>query len=258
MKFLIKNTIIFIPNDGLYLSMSSTVDVKISLIADRLLLLLINSNGAFVSKQQIRDLLWQEYRIDASAASINNNLSFLRKAFKDLGIDNLIVTTPKVGVSLIPEVNIVKLEDSIVKLEDDIQLPSKNMTEEYEPVKNNVFSLLTINHLALFIIVFIVIVIGFFLYSKKNERVYITTINKCKVFSPATLSNAESKKLIYFVANYIKLKSITCQENNIVIASIQTRGLNPMQTGREFFSLCEVNGNFVYSCASYYYLNGYK
>lgn len=249
MKFLIKKTIIFIPNDGLYLFMSNTVDIKLSLIADRLLLLLINSSGEFISKQKIRDLLWQEYNVDASEASINNNLSFLRKSFKDLGIDNLIVTTPKVGVSLIQDV-------PIIVLEKDIQLLDKDMTENPEPVKDKAFTLLTINSLALFILVSMAIMVGFFLHSKKNENIYISTVNKCRVFSPATLSNTESKKLIHFVENYINSKSITCKENNIIVASTQTRGLNPMQTGREFFSLCEVNGDVVYSCASYYYLNG--
>lgn len=249
MKFLIRNTVIFVPNDGLYLSMSSTVDVKVSLIADRLLLLLINSNGEFISKQQLRDLLWQEYKIDASAASVNNNLSFLRKAFKDLGIDDLIVTTPKVGVSLIQNASVIVLDEAI-------ELSNDNMIEKPEIVKKETSPRLLTKSLCF--IVFVIIAAGVYFYNTKSENIYISTIDGCKIFSPTTLSNTESNKLIYFAAGYIKSNSIVCKENNIVVASIQTRGLTPTQTGREFFSLCEVNGSFVYSCANYYYLNGIK
>ncbi|WP_419236027.1 winged helix-turn-helix domain-containing protein [Serratia fonticola] len=253
MKYLIRNDIIFIPNEGLYLATSDTVEVKLSLIADRLLCLLINSKGIFISKQQIHDFLWQEYKIDASSASINNNLGILRRAFKDLGVDSLIITAPKVGVSLVQDVSIVVLEDSSPELEVGSSELEESVT--FTPVPRKDKSWLII---VFFVSVGIALILFFIIFNKKTGGEYVATINSCKILSPSVLSSSEREQLIYFVSMHMKLESVVCKKNNIVIASVQKKGNNPMQNNRGFLSLCEVDGSYVYSCVNYYYLNGVK
>ncbi|WP_419236030.1 winged helix-turn-helix domain-containing protein [Serratia fonticola] len=121
-KYLIENTIIFIPGNGFYLPASEKTECKISLVSDRMLVLLIELQGRIVSKKEIQSYLWDEFSIDVSTASLNNNLSDLRFYLKKMKIGDLIVTTPRVGLSIRPEAKIIRLDDVTTKNYEDVYL----------------------------------------------------------------------------------------------------------------------------------------
>ncbi|WP_447870292.1 winged helix-turn-helix domain-containing protein [Serratia fonticola] len=85
-------------------------------------MLLIELQGRIVSKKEIQSYLWDEFSIDVSTASLNNNLSDLRFYLKKMKIGDLIVTTPRVGLSIRPEAKIIRLDDVTTKNYEDVYL----------------------------------------------------------------------------------------------------------------------------------------
>lgn len=93
MKYIINNTVIFVEDEGLYFIPSTEVEIKLSSLSSRILCLLIKNKGQPVSRDVIYKFVWEDCGLVPSNTSLNNHLSFLRKSFRDCGIDELIVTS---------------------------------------------------------------------------------------------------------------------------------------------------------------------
>lgn len=255
MKYIINNLIVFSPGEGLYLAASQTVEFKLSFVADRILFLLVSSNGATIPRSEIHDYLWSECSVDATSASINNNISYLRRYFKELGLSDFIVTTAKVGVSirqgiLIEHVSQEKTPDDNECHTDTVGLASSEKSEKSEKNIKWLWSLF-IGVILLCMSLFL-----FFRYSTSMSTDYIGSTGDCKVFSIEKLSDTETGKLMTSVKTFINENSVTCNENQVIIASSQDKGKKYLRGKREFFSVCEINKTHLYSCDSHYYLGG--
>ena len=66
----------------------------------RLLSLLIKHNGELLTRDYLLTNVWEIHGLTASNNNLNNYLSMLRKAFLELGENNMVVTVPKQGFML--------------------------------------------------------------------------------------------------------------------------------------------------------------
>lgn len=250
MKYIIDDTIVFIPGHGLYHVTSESVEFKLSLISDRVLFLLVTLNTEAVSKQEIHDYLWKECSVDASIASINNNLSYLRKFFKEMGMSDLIVTTPRVGVSFRQGTSIAFFSEEIV--------PDK--TEGYactEVANKSMSNTVKWGGAILFGTVLSFSLSFLLLHSGESDPlIHIGDVGKCKVFSLEKLSSIESTRLIAHANTFVKNEKIDCNDGKVVIANSQEKGKKYIRANRDFFSICDINKNHLYMCDNYYYLEG--
>lgn len=250
MKYIIDKTIVFIPKDGLYLVTSETVEFKLSLVADSILLLLITLKGATISRQEIHDYLWKECSLDVSTASINNNISYLRRYFKEMGVIDFIVTIPKLGISI--------KQGTCVELFSQEKFSVEEQSDP-DPVyfDRKRKKLTTVVSIILFMLVLIgTSLYSFVRYSMNESMYYIGSIHDCKVFSLESLSEGESGILITSANKFIEEKLLKCEKNTGIIANSQARGFKYIRGSRDFFAVCEFKKNHLYSCDSYYYLGG--
>ena len=78
--------------------------------AGRCLLLLINRAGAVVTQQEFMEIVWNQSGMAVTASAYYQNISVLRKGLKRVGLgDDIIVTLPRVGLTLASGIRIRKL-----------------------------------------------------------------------------------------------------------------------------------------------------
>lgn len=250
MKYIINDTIVFNPGEGLYLVSSETVNFKLSLVADRILFLLVTCTEVTVSKQEIQSYLLKEYSHDASSASINNNISFLRKFFKEMGVSDFIVTTPKIGISLQQGSRIQPLyEQSEIEGKDNWSGAVIVNQEKSNRVK---WKLGGVIGLALSLVLFLLLS----RHSASDAESYIGSVKNCKVFSLEHLSDSGTVRLMKYVNAFIDEEAVKCSESHIIIASTQDKGHKYVRGSRNFVAVCEIKKNHLYACDNYYYLGG--
>ncbi|MGU3415499.1 transcriptional regulator [Enterobacteriaceae bacterium C34A] len=110
--FLLGGLIVFSPERNvLHAKSNEAKRLSLSNPASRCLLLLIQRQGQVIE----RDYFFQHVWINNGAQVTNNtfyqNISLLRRAFKEFGLnEELIVTVPKVGIRLEPQLEVVEQE----------------------------------------------------------------------------------------------------------------------------------------------------
>ncbi|GKX52777.1 winged helix-turn-helix domain-containing protein [Budvicia aquatica] len=249
MKYIINNTVIFVENEGLYFVHSTEVEIKLSSLSSRILCLLIKNKGQSVSRDLIYALVWEDYGLVPSNTSLNNHLSFLRKAFRDCGIEEFIVTVPKVGISIHSDINIELISDE----KQPIKISSKKSKR-----KNILYLFILLS-----VISFSLLLLSYKIYNQEpfSRLNDVGIIHGCHTYSSKKTSLNDVANLTLAANQYITEKNITCSDNHVFIIDLQDDGLNHqsnLRNSRAFYALCEIDNRKVYSCDNYYYLKGVK
>ncbi|CNJ07850.1 Transcriptional regulatory protein%2C C terminal [Yersinia aldovae] len=253
MKYIINNTVIFVEDDGIYLKDSTEVEVKLSSLSSRILSLLIENKGKPVSRDMIYKLVWEDYGLAPSNTSLNNNISFLRKSLRDCGVDDFIVTIPKIGISI---------EKSI--LIDTINNEEVITKKSIKTGVSTVYFYMLLPLLSLFLFIF-------FLKNHNGEKNsslnYIGVIDKCNTYTPKKTSINDEIHLKENINKFMSETGLKCSSNNILLVNAQgdslknksklAEGMN-FRNSREFYSICDINNLNIYSCDNYYYLKSLK
>lgn len=98
MKYLIDNIFEFDDKSGVLENRNSGASVVLSTTAIRILSYLLKNQGVVLSRDEFFETVWDAYGQEASNNSLNQYLSILRKAFRNVGLDHeIIITVPKQG-----------------------------------------------------------------------------------------------------------------------------------------------------------------
>lgn len=100
--YTINGRIAFTPQrNTLILIIDNTKNVLLNIPASRCLLLLIQQDGEIVARETFFQEVWIKHGLQVTNNCFYQNISLLRRAFKQLGIEqDIIVTVPRVGVRL--------------------------------------------------------------------------------------------------------------------------------------------------------------
>ncbi len=98
----INGTIAFIPQRNvLILIANDKKSVSLNIPASRCLLLLIQQDGNTVPRDTFFQEVWIKHGSQVTSNGFYQNISLLRRAFKELGVEeDIVVTVPRVGVRL--------------------------------------------------------------------------------------------------------------------------------------------------------------
>lgn len=107
--FLLGETVLFIPGRNLLMAAEDeSTQLALSNPASQCLLLLIQHHGQVVEREHIFQQVWLNNGSQVTNNNFYQNISLLRRAFKELGLnDELIITVPKVGVRLSIELDVI-------------------------------------------------------------------------------------------------------------------------------------------------------
>lgn len=110
--YTINGRITFIPQRGaLILIADETKTVSLNMPASRCLLLLIQQDGNTVARETFFEEVWIKHGSQVTSNGFYQNISLLRRAFKELGMEgDIIITQPRVGVRLDATISVMEAE----------------------------------------------------------------------------------------------------------------------------------------------------
>lgn len=118
--FLLNSTVVFWPERNvLYAKSDETKRITLSNPATRCLLLLIQQQGQVIERDYFFEHVWYINGAQVTNNTFYQNISLLRRAFKELGLnEELIVTVPKVGIRTEPQLEVLeqKIEEPLSDL----------------------------------------------------------------------------------------------------------------------------------------------
>ncbi|KII68161.1 hypothetical protein RF11_03733 [Thelohanellus kitauei] len=177
-NYIINNSAVFDDIDGsLYILGDESNPKKIPNAAVRLLKIFVDNTGEVLSKEHIINEVWVKYGFSNSGNNLYHYTSLLRKELSQHGVEDSIITVPKVGFKFLPKQLIV----------NDIELPPDAIKSEFTKkidrwkIQKKFYIIIQI-----FIIVTIVISLYFFTFGldRYNRHLKpIIGINKCNLYS---------------------------------------------------------------------------
>ncbi|MFT2793956.1 winged helix-turn-helix domain-containing protein [Serratia sp. T13T92] len=225
--------------------------------ATRLLAFLIANKENIVSREELLDEIWEQYDLKASYNNLGNYLRSIRKAFKDLGMDDeVIITFPKKGVQLNPD---MVIEEVIVpEISKLAEIPEKT---RLFMIKSKVFILL----LSLAIIGG-----GYVIYKhfygevtldkitkilNNNEKLkMLPSIKSCAVFTLNTVY--DEKAINRKIAKKIERLQVNCDTSKTLIYYTDSPFEPPAMgtMAQSLFIVCTYGNKGEYGkCVSHYY-----
>lgn len=110
--YLLGESVIFWPERNvLHAKSDETKRLSLSNPASRCLLLLIQQQGQVIEREYFFQHVWINNGAQVSNNTFYQNISLLRRAFKEFGLnEELIVTVPKVGIRLEPQLEVEEQE----------------------------------------------------------------------------------------------------------------------------------------------------
>lgn len=200
MKYILEDIIRFNTDDGTLTHLHTDDNIPLASSGCILLEYLIHHQGAVVTRNRLLDDIFKKNELVDSNSNLSQNISMLRKGFRDLGIDkDILVTKPRIGL-LLPE---------NVKITPDTHDPPQVMQPERG---RRTFSMPSYKMI-------IPVVVMFFLglYQLQISRVFshqisagVELISGCKVYVMNSAENARAR-----VAELLKKEAFTCSDRDL-------------------------------------------
>lgn len=123
--YTINGIITFIPQRGaLILIADETKTVSLNMPASRCLLLLIQQDGKTVARETFFEEVWIKHGSRVTSNGFYQNISLLRRAFKELGMEgDIIITLPRVGVRLDATISVTESQPCEMEKAPEPQVP---------------------------------------------------------------------------------------------------------------------------------------
>ena len=240
MKYSINNLVEFDTCAGILILLEEENNpVQLSKPGCRLLNELVTHSGITLTRDELLQNVWGNHGLTPSSNNLSNHISFLRKIFSQLGMEDIIITSPREGFRLDAEVLIVS--DSQCEQEEGIEGQEQEQ-ESFTGLKSdtregrikrfqrfiNVFirrEIFNINFITLALILFSLVIITsqfpnvFF----SRDKSAFSSVGMCHVFDLESGRKIFEKNKMDIVKKIINQKNINCfsKESHIYLKTTQ-------------------------------------
>ncbi|MDV5226123.1 winged helix-turn-helix domain-containing protein [Providencia rettgeri] len=265
MKYKLNALIFYDAVDGTLSLKKDEVDTQLSITANALLYYFMQNRGGV--RDDVLKSVWDDNGLVSSNSNLNQYLSILRKAFRQYGIENIIVTIARGRLELNSEVSVEILDEETLQ-------PSFTILEE--PIISQSIPRIAVTHdaitepilsperkeicwyLASSVFILFAILIGVMTYFSQQSSTPISLTplqhNACDVLSNESMINASVA--VNYRQNFDKVTdkltlAFADKERFVFFYGdkLQTNGL-----GRVFLAHCAVNEDNPFSyCDNYFY-----
>lgn len=241
-NFILDDKVVFTPDECKLSPLASRGPVIVlNTPVSRLLLTLLENDGAVVPHQEIMRVVWESHGQFVTLNTLYQNVSLLRKNLKRSGLTNFFIRThPKTGFSLRGKVSRIESDNGYhsdkIKMDRHIQIPkSKDIDlhppSEQEPAMraNNKISGMIINashflpamKIKILMVLFFTFTIGgvviFNTYHAarrdfNEEHRVIARVNQCSLYVDRTKTVPDITPLV----SYLKESNISCKNGEFL------------------------------------------
>lgn len=225
MKYSINNLVEFDACAGILILLGEeNIPVQLSKPGCRLLNELVTHSGITLTRDELLQNVWGDHGLIPSSNNLSNHISFLRKIFSQLGMEDIIITSPREGFRLEAEVLIVsdsqcEQEERIEEQEQESFTALKSDTRKSKIQRFqrfiNIFirrEIFNINFIILAVILFSLVIItsrfpdGFF----SRDKSAFSSVGLCHVFDLESGKKIVDKNKMDIVKKIINQKNINC------------------------------------------------
>lgn len=248
MIFIIGEVIKFNSEDGSITHDETHESIVLTLTASRLLEALLKSPHEIYYREQLLSRVWDDYGLQGSNSSLNQYISILRRSLATFGCENFIITVPKMGFRLNPDIA--------------LHLPSDSSHCEQKQDKFKKKSLLSKRFFILFAFISLLIYM-LFSYSdhlrmkdSNHYSLYYDRLdNGCDVVFIKNLTKERKDRAKKYIEKIISDNAIICGSDKKIIFD-QNGLFTSDRMQRTLFSICikDINQQIV-SCDNVYYHN---
>lgn len=251
MIFLIAEKIKFNPEDGSLTHCATQETVKLTLTASRLLETLLGASEGILSREKLLTMVWDDYGLQASNSSLNQYISILRRALSAFGCEELIITVPKMGFRLNPDITLQLTQTVPFSIPEQV---NSQRAGKLFSLKNAYLTVIIV--LTLFICGAIVFFNTVSSVSTSHYPLYKDSLAAgCEVVYMKNLSERDREKARQNIAAILKDNAATCGPEQKVIFD-SNDSFTARSAGRTLFSLCTAGKNHqIIACDNVYYHN---
>ncbi|HDC4362215.1 TPA: winged helix-turn-helix domain-containing protein [Enterobacter hormaechei] len=250
--YTINKSVVYNPADGNLQHTESGDIITLPLPAQRLLQILLDSEGNLISRDYLLEKTWDQYGLNGSGNNLNQYLSIIRRSFSQMGCDAFIETIPRVGVRLFESVVITREAD--VSTHSPARKQKKRVLsgKDYLLPSSFMMSMAGASVLAL-------LLWGFISFTHDNpDPSYVTQPMEggCQLVTFFDLTSKDLASARQLVSEYLKTSGKTCEPGLAVyFDNISSRNLG--EHVRTLISLCDRNNKEEdAACSNTYYING--
>lgn len=233
--------------------------VSLTMSQSILLELLLNSNAEIMARDKIIDTLWSCHGINCSTHTLNQYVSVLRKLFAHFGREQLLITLPRVGLRLNPDIHISVIADTPILT--PVIAPSFAPEAEQLPASGAGNDRLIYKKWLPLIAILMIVVSGALVTFRMlrpdddSNRFTFITEQQCEIGLPRHFS-VEDQGVILKQAKEIMVENkLSCNEQRIAFFDFY-KSVAGQDYGRAVLALCVKGDNGgVISCENYYYRN---
>lgn len=241
MRYKINDKIIFDMLSSSVEHIETQDSVILSLSQSHLLRVIITSGSEILPKDKIISDLWNHHGISVSGNTLNQSLSVFRRILAGFECDNFIITIPRVGIRVNPDIAIQVLDVT----------PSHASLYD----KKTTWSRFGKKTVVGFIFIFIFCVIySYELYSV--FPIYNKSIIKgCVVNNVQNMGHNEKQQEEKEIIKILKENNLICNDKRVIFFD-RYRMLSDENYGRTLLSYCTLNdSDVIVMCDNYYYRN---
>lgn len=236
MIYKIANTVLFDSIDGTLRLQGEDEFTKLPLPASRLLDVLLSNYDKVLEREFLLSEVWDKYGLIGSDNNLNQYASILRRTLKSMGVDNIIITVPRVGLRINNDLAITT--DEAIKKETK----KLNRLNKYIPV------------------IFFILLIVILLFINNDNQVPKMKTTKtihlgCEINYLTPHNVIETNKLNNEVMKILSEHKRLCNKYDIIYFDFY-HNENSNDLGRTLLSIC-VKGvsDEISNCDNFYYYN---
>lgn len=222
--------------------------VTLTVIPNRLLCYLLEHKGEIISRELILTAVWELYGLEPSGHSLNQNISILRKALSSLGLVDVIVTQPRVGIYIGSEIISILDENLVKNTPADVNSVIKSSFKPKEKPLSQYAIAIVLSIIMVLLVKFSFFPKGFDGEFKTDVMVKLGDVNECGIYTVTSDSDFLNKKILHISKTIIEEKKLLCLPDSDYIAYVDKSYLL-RDKGRFVLGRCikDVNSKNYYS-----------
>ncbi|ROP59984.1 transcriptional regulator [Enterobacter sp. BIGb0383] len=266
MLYTISEAIVFNSDDGTLTRVQDNDVVKLSIPAGRLLEVLLNAPNGFIDRESLLTEVWDNYGLRGSHGNLNQYISILRRTLAAMGCEELIVTVPKMGFRINPDIPVTVTEPALPALIDapvdampDAQViePLKEQAVIAVPPPSTSFLRRQLAPILLFALVLGLAGFAAIKHREWSVREIIPIGSRidenCRVLYLQNLGPKDREKMNTQVKAIFTENALVCDKTRLVLVDNYTSE-STTNLGRTLLSFCRIGSNReVVDCQNFYY-----
>lgn len=252
MKYKVDNIISFDADLNILTHIETQECISLTMSQSMLLELILKSQSEVLTRDTIIDILWRRHGINTTGNTLNQYISLLRKLFTHFGVTELIVTIPRVGVRLNPNVLISHTRT----IESDYLVNIKEISHEKRSShKKNIGNKIIFFTIIILILVSIIYILLEVRINSDNTVFTFYTENGCQIGLKAHITSEDRKLILPQIKEILTENKLFCRKGRVAYFDF-SKSIFGNDYGRAMLAFCtEGDNQKIISCENYYYRN---